>query len=122
EMYPTTVNKYNTLDYHLILTKRYNTKYKGDLINGSRYSNEDIDESVYLELKPFEKIRFTWENPKHAPGTEVMIEIISLTYDVTRVRINHLKLESEEQIESMRESWTWTLDNLKIGRASCRER
>lgn len=113
EINSTPANIYNSLTDPLILSKWFTTNAKGDLSIGGRYSNDDGDEGEYLELKPFEKIRFTWENPKHSPGTEVTIEIISLTYDVTRVRINHLKLESEEQVESMRESWTWTLDNLK---------
>jgi uncharacterized protein YndB with AHSA1/START domain len=55
----------------------------------------------------------TWENPTNSPGTEVSIEIISLTYDITKVRITHTKLESDDSIEKMKDGWSWTLDNLK---------
>ena len=116
EINSTPANIYNSLTDPLILSKWLTTNAKGDLSIGGRFSNDDDDQGEYLELKPFEKIRFTLENSKYIPGvdiTEVSIEIISLTYDVTRVRINQSKLESEEQVEIMTERWNWTLDNLK---------
>ena len=113
EIKSTPANIYNSLTDPLILSKWFTTNAKGDLSIGGRYSNDNGDEGEYLELKPFEKIRFTWENPEHSPGTEVNIEIISLTYDISKIRITHSKLESEEAIDSMKEGWKWTLDNLK---------
>lgn len=113
EISSTPANIYNALTDPQILSRWFTTNAKGDLSIGGRYSNDDADEGEYLELRPFEKIRYTWENPGHYPGTEVSIEIISLTYDITRVRVTHFKLESEEAIEEMRGGWTWALDNLK---------
>lgn len=113
EIKSTPASIYNSLTDPLILAKWFTTNAKGDLSIGGRYSNDDGDRGEYLELKPFEKIRFTWDNPDHCPGTEVLIEIISLTYDITRVRITHSRIETEEGIEEMREDWSWTLDNLK---------
>ena len=113
EINSTPANIYNSLTDPLILIKWYTTNAKGDLSIGGRYSNDDGDEGEYLELKPFEKIRMTWENPDNCPATEASIEIISLTYDVTKVRVTHTKLESDEDIEKMKERWSWVLDNLK---------
>ena len=113
EINSTPANIYNSLTDPLILIKWYTTNAKGDLSIGGRYSNDDGDEGEYLELKPFEKIRMTWENPDNCPATEASIEIISLTYDVTKVRVTHTKLESDEDIEKMKERWSWMLDNLK---------
>ena len=113
EIKSTPANIYNSLTDPLILSKWFTTNAKGDLSIGGRYSNDNGDEGEYLELKPFEKIRFTWENPDYSPGTEVNIEIISLTYDISKIRITHSKLESEEAIDNMKDGWKWTLDNLK---------
>ena len=113
EINSTPASIYNSLTDPLILSKWFTTNAKGDLSIGGRYSNDDGDEGEYMDLKPFEKIRMTWENPTNNPGTEVSIEIISLTYDITKVRITHTKLESDESIEKMKQGWSWTLDNLK---------
>lgn len=104
---------YNSLTDPQILSSWFTTNARGDLRVGGRYSNDDKDRGSYLDLRPFEKVRFTWDNPEHCPGTEVDIDIVSLSYDITMVRLAHSKLETEEGADEMKEGWSWALDSLK---------
>lgn len=46
---------------------------KVDLRVGGSYRNLDHDKGKFLEIVPNERLRFTWDNPQHAPGTVVEI-------------------------------------------------
>lgn len=104
---------YNAFTDEKQLSQWFSTNSKCDVRTGGYYCNDDKDEGVYLELKPYERIRFTWDNKEHCPGTEVLIEFNSSDSDNTKIILTHLKLENEFHIKEMTTGWTWALVSLK---------
>ncbi len=80
---------------------------------GGKYSNDDGDQGEFIELKPYERVRFTWDNKEHCPGTEVKIEFISISEDKTKIILIHSNLESEFHLNDMGKGWRWALENIK---------
>jgi uncharacterized protein YndB with AHSA1/START domain len=97
-----------------MLSKWFTTNAKVDLRTGGRYSNADFDEGEYLEIKPNQKIKFTWENKNHCPGTVVTLFFDKAGNQRTRVRLIHSKLESRLHVKDMKSGWQWALSNLKL--------
>lgn len=91
----------------------FTTKMKHDFRQGGEYKNGDGDKGVYLYIADAKRIRFTWENEKHCPGTEVNVWFFKAPSGKTSVRISHSKLASEKDVADMREGWSWALDSLK---------
>jgi uncharacterized protein YndB with AHSA1/START domain len=96
-----------------LLSKWFTTKATVDLREGGRYSNADGDTGEFRRIDPPRRVRFTWGNPKHCPGTTVEISFTRRGLDKTAIRIQHMKLASEKDREAMREGWSWALDSLK---------
>jgi uncharacterized protein YndB with AHSA1/START domain len=84
-----------------------------DLRVGGRYSNEDGDVGIYNSIVPNRELVFSWDNPAHAPGTTVTIELAE-TQGGTRISIAHSKLFAKEQREELTRSWQWAIDCLKL--------
>lgn len=95
------------------LSAWFTTNAKCDLRVGGYYSNDDKDEGIYLELVPFERIKFTWDNKEHCPGTEVEVELKPSGNGNTEIILTHMRLESEKHIEEMKTGWRWALSSLK---------
>jgi len=95
------------------LSKWFTTNAKADLKVAGRYSNDDNDEGEFLELKPFERVRFTWDNKQHCPRTEVKIDFIFINEDKTKIILTHSKLESEFHVNDMGKGWRWAFENIK---------
>jgi uncharacterized protein YndB with AHSA1/START domain len=96
-----------------LLSKWFTTKAKADLRVGGRYSNADGDTGEFRRLDPPRRVRFTWENPKHCPGTTVEITFDAKAPNKTAVRVQHMKLASQRDRKEMREGWSWALGSLK---------
>lgn len=103
---------YKALTEPEILSIWFTRNAKADLRAGGRYSNDDRDEGEFLELVPGKKIRFTWENKKHCPGTEVIMDIEG-TDGSSLVNLRHEKLDSEEGVKDMMTGWQWAMESLK---------
>ena len=95
------------------LSAWFTTKCEHEFRQGGRYKNADGDEGVYLSIGDGKRIRFTWENKKHCPGTEVIVWFWPKIGGKTIVRLIHSKLASEKDADDMREGWSWALDSLK---------
>ncbi len=80
---------------------------------GGRYRNRDGDRGEFLAIRPHRRIRFTWENPKHAPGSEVEVAIASRGRGRVTATLTHSKLAARRHAEMMREAWSWALDSLR---------
>lgn len=104
---------YNALTDPVLLSVWFTKNAKCELQPGGRYENDDKDEGVFLELIPFKRIRFTWDNKEHCPGTEVDIQLIEEYNIKTKITLRHLKLKSEKDCAEMKEGWTWALTSLK---------
>ncbi|MGD8395089.1 MAG: SRPBCC domain-containing protein [Candidatus Eiseniibacteriota bacterium] len=87
-----------------------------DLRVGGAYENADGDRGTFLAIERPRRLRFTWDNPQHCPGTmvEVTFEAAeTASRGTVVVRLRHRKLRSREDRESMLEGWSWALDSLR---------
>jgi len=86
-----------------------------DVRPGGAYSNGDGDRGSFLEAVAPERLRFTWDNPGHAPGTVVEI-LLASTGAATTLTLIHSGFRNERDADhyASRESgWDWALENLK---------
>ena len=82
---------------------------------GGRYSNADKDTGRFLEVVPNKRLRFTWDNPDHAPGT-IVENILTRNRGSTVVSLFHYgftKKSDFEHYSSRVSGWDWALYNLK---------
>ncbi len=88
---------------------------KVNLRVGGRYSNADKDTGRFLEVVPNKLLRFTWDNPNHAPGTivEVVLGIEGADTIVSLLHYGFSKKADFEHYSSQLSGWDWALYNLK---------
>ena len=84
-----------------------------DLRVGGRYSNADNDQGEFLLLERPERLRFTWDNPEHCPGTVVEVRFTSKPGGRVTVQLEHSGIESEDGYLDMKKGWTWAMDSCK---------
>lgn len=80
---------------------------------GGRYENGDHDCGTFLAIEPMSRIRFTWEQKIHHPGSEVEVRFLPRGDGECEVQIVHEKLAAEKEVADLTEGWTWALDSLK---------
>lgn len=95
------------------VSKWFTTKAKAKLVVGGRYENADGDRGEYLVLDRPRRVRFTWDNPGHCPGTVVSVSFTPKDDGRTLVRLTHRGLETEKDRAEMREGWSWALDSFR---------
>lgn len=77
----------------------------------------------FLELNPFEKIRFSWNTPPNfeairneGPNSEVMIEFEMLEKNQTKLKLTHSKWKDDPKyipiVEYFENAWDYVLNNL----------
>lgn len=86
---------------------------RADLRIGGRYENKDGDRGEFLRLDPPRRIRYTWENPEHAPGTMVEIWIEPKDGAKSLIRLEHSRLKNRGEFEDLKNGWGWALDSLR---------
>ncbi len=93
----------------------FTTGAKVDLRVGGRYTNKDKDTGRFLEIVPNKRLRFTWDNPSHAPRTIVEI-VLTKSREGTTVSLLHYgfsKRKDFEHYSSNESGWNWAMFNLK---------
>jgi uncharacterized protein YndB with AHSA1/START domain len=96
-----------------ILSKWFTRAAKAQLRVGGAYSNTDGDQGTFLRLEPSKRVSFTWDNPKHCPGTTVEITFAARDGGRTAIRVQHTKIRTKPEREEMKEGWSWAMDSLK---------
>ena len=97
------------------LNSWFTTGAEVDLRVGGRYSNADKDTGRFLEIVPNKRLRFTWDNRDHAPGTVVEI-VLTRNRRGTIVSLLHYgfsKRADFDHYSSNVSGWSWALYNLK---------
>ena len=80
---------------------------------GGRYRNRDGDRGEFLAFRRPKLIRFTWDNPRHAPGTVVEVALASRGRGKVAAALTHRKLRSRRDVAKMKQAWSWALDSLR---------
>jgi uncharacterized protein YndB with AHSA1/START domain len=93
----------------------FTTGAKVDLRVGGRYRNLDHDTGRFLEIVQNKRLRFTWDNPDHAPGTIVEIVLVrnAVGTTVSLLHYGFSKKKDFEHYSSNVSGWDWALFNLK---------
>ena len=80
---------------------------------GGRYENSDGDSGVFLEIVPDKLLRFTWENRRHQPGSEVSVSFAVSGSSGAIIRLQHRKLKNKRDAVKLKQGWNWAMDSLK---------
>jgi uncharacterized protein YndB with AHSA1/START domain len=95
------------------LSRWFTTEAKADLKVGGRYSNADGDRGQYLATDRPHKVKFTWDNEKHCPGTVVEVTFEAEAEDGVGIELRHSELSSDDHVRDMETGWSWALASLK---------
>ncbi|MFQ5918572.1 MAG: SRPBCC domain-containing protein [Thermoplasmata archaeon] len=95
------------------LSRWFTEDAHADLRIGGRYENRDGDQGEFLRLDPPGRIKYTWENPDHAPGTMVEIWIEPKEEAKSLIRLEHSRLRNQAEYEDLKQGWRWALDSLR---------
>jgi uncharacterized protein YndB with AHSA1/START domain len=80
---------------------------------GGSYSNQDGDRGRFLAVARPRRIRMSWDNAKHAPGTIVEFTIAPASGGKVRAEVTHSRLASRRDAEKMKDGWSWAFDSLR---------
>jgi uncharacterized protein YndB with AHSA1/START domain len=102
---------------------------RANLEVGGSYSNRDGDRGRFLAVVRPKRLRMTWDNENHAPGTVVEFAIrtgaaiaagagsgakrAARSGAKVHVEVTHSGLASRKDAETMKEAWSWALDSLR---------
>ena len=94
------------------MQKWFSTQVEWDFREGGRYSSADGDAGTINKIRLNKNLRFTWEQPRHTPGT-----VVEVTYqpkgEKCVVMVAHDRIQTREEAEELRASWLAALDDLK---------
>lgn len=80
---------------------------------GGQYRNADKDHGEFLHVEPPRRLRFTWNNPRHRPGSRVEVTFEEKGRARTAVRLQHMDIKRREDYEGLKKGWNDALDALK---------
>lgn len=95
------------------LSRWFTRGARANLEVGGAYSNRDGDRGRFLAVVRPKRLRMTWDNADHAPGTIVEFAIAPLAGGKVQVAVTHSRLASRRDAETMKEGWSWALDSLR---------
>ncbi len=84
-----------------------------DLRVGGRYSNADGDSGEFKTVAAMRRIRFTWEQARHQPGSVVEVLFAAKPDGRSEVVVSHTRLSGQDEVADLREGWSWAMDSLK---------
>jgi len=67
----------------------------------------------FKKVRPNKAIKFTWENPKHTPGTVVEVTFQPKGNDKCVVMVAHDRIQTRAEADDLRQAWGGVLDKLK---------
>ncbi|HMS54414.1 MAG TPA: SRPBCC domain-containing protein [Fimbriimonadaceae bacterium] len=93
-----------------------------DLREGGHYRTGDGDKGRVLRVPVIApansygeraRFEFTWEHPRHTPGSRVAIQLIEKGPDKIQVALTHDRIAFEEEMLDLKAGWTTALDQLR---------
>lgn len=103
---------FNAFTNPAILGRWFTKSAEIDLRVGGRYCTADRDKGEYLVVERPLRLRFTWENEGHCPGTVVEVALRAVR-EGTEITLEHSRIKDRGGLEDMRMGWSWALDSLK---------
>ena len=97
-----------------MLSQWFTTQHEHDFVVGGHYRNVDRDSGVYLRIVPLKRIRFTWEQKQHQPGSEVEVSFARKGKDRVLIALDHGKLQTKKDALDLKHGWSWAMDCLKM--------
>jgi uncharacterized protein YndB with AHSA1/START domain len=91
----------------------FTTRAVVELRVGGRYENADGDSGEFLRVERPKRLRFTWNNRRHAPGSVVEYVVSPLGDGRVRIGLTHAKLAREKDAKDLKEGWSRALDSLR---------
>src|SRR5262245_43181558 len=91
----------------------FSTNVTQDVRVGGTYRNGDGDRGTFLAVDAPRRLRFSWDNPEHAPGSITEVTFRAKGRNATAVRVTHTRLPSQKAVDGMRRGWTWALTSLR---------
>jgi uncharacterized protein YndB with AHSA1/START domain len=84
-----------------------------DFSVGGRFRNGDGDAGEFRAIVPNRRVRFTWEQKQHQPGSWVEVRFAPKGEGRCVVTLRHSNLASRAEVEDLRVGWSWALDSLR---------
>jgi len=91
----------------------FTTKARLTLREGGRYRNGDGDTGEFRAIVAGKRLRFTWENAAHCPGTLVEVRFAAKGRGRCTVAVEHQRLAGAKDAAAMKEGWSWAMDSLR---------
>jgi uncharacterized protein YndB with AHSA1/START domain len=95
------------------LDKWFSKKSKQDFKVGGRFENADGDSGEFVKIRENKDLKFTWENPRHAPGSLVEIKV-QASGNKTNVVVTHDRIQKRDDADGLRIGWMFALESLKV--------
>jgi uncharacterized protein YndB with AHSA1/START domain len=94
------------------LSRWFGADTEADVTDGGSYRNADGDAGVFKRVRPNKDLRFTWENPAHAPS---LVDVVfqDKGKGKTGVLVTHDRLQGRAEADGIRAAWGEALDRLK---------
>jgi uncharacterized protein YndB with AHSA1/START domain len=95
------------------LSKWFGAGTKADLKEGGTYENKDGDKGQFLRVRSNKDIRMTFENAGLSSPTQVDVQFQDKGKGKTGLLVNHTRLQTRAEADSLRAAWAEALDQLK---------
>lgn len=81
--------------------------------DGGRFENADGDRATIKRIRADKDIRLTWDRSDLGPGTAVEVMFADKGKGKTGITLNHTRIQTRREADSIREGWSASLEALK---------
>lgn len=94
------------------LSRWFGADTVAEVVDGGTYRNADGDRGTFKRVRANKDLRFTWENPNHAPS---LVDVVfqDKGKGKTGVMVTHDRLQGRPEADGLRAAWGAALDRLK---------
>ncbi|MFM8568369.1 MAG: SRPBCC domain-containing protein [Candidatus Kapaibacterium sp.] len=80
---------------------------------GGRYQSANGADAEFMEFHPQEFWRLEWKNPRHTPGSEVVIKFVKNSRRESTIFVRHWRIRSKIDYDELYNGWLSVLDSLE---------
>jgi len=86
---------------------------KASVKDGGEFENKDGDHGTYLRVREHKDLRFTFANPQFSAASQVDVQFQDKGKGKTGLLVNHARIQTRAEADSLRVAWAEALDQLK---------